>query len=114
MPAFEALGLMQEVRSMMTHGRTHHSSYEGQIIDKIDKAIAELEGNEVVDVRFSVHRRDLIDLLTEGGFSDVAPQITEETPTSTLLSWVLQIALYDEGNGPQLEGSYEILTQRED
>lgn len=108
-----ALDLMQQVRRMMTAGRTHQSSYEGQILEKIDEAIASLVGKEpeVVDVRFEIPRADLVALLTQGGpGSDymglVSPGEVNELPTSTLLSYVLQQALYDSNDGPMLEGEF--------
>lgn len=116
-----ALDLMQEVRRMMTAGRTHQSSYEGQIIEKIDDAIAALVGKEpeVVDVRFEIPRADLVALLTQGGpgsdyMTIVSPGEVNALPTSALLSRVLQCALYDSNDGPMLEGEFTILPKKEE
>lgn len=115
-----AIDLMQEVRRMMTAGRTHQSSYEGQIIEKIDEAIATLVGKEpeVVDVRFEIPRSDLVALFTHGGPGSeymglASPGEVNELPTSTLLSYVLQQALYDSNDGPMLEGEFSILPKKD-
>lgn len=109
------LSLLHEARAMLSAG-AYRSSYEDQILTKLDKAIAEIEGNEVVDVRFVVKRDDLVALLTEGGetsdYMNLLSKPIAEYATSDLLSITLQQALYDSSMGPSLEGEYHILSDK--
>ena len=64
-----------------------------------------------VNICFKVSREDLIELVKADNDADnyeLGP-LDEATATRTLLIAVLQYHLYDDGNGPQLEGEFNII-----
>lgn len=104
---------LMEIRNMLTAGRasTAPSSYEAEVIDKIDQLMRTHGGAEIVRVEFFAPRADLLALFNGSEeYGQLLEGPAEVVPTPTLLSHVLQHALYDIGEGPQMEGEYKILS----
>ena len=97
-----------EVRNMLTAGM-YQSSYEGQIVDKLDAVMRQLTGPEIVGIEFFTPRADLLELFESPTYAALIGEPAALIDTPVLLSLVLQYALYDSPDGPQMEGEYKLI-----
>ena len=106
--ARDALGHIRQAIRMLSGGM-YVSSYETQIIEKLMEAESILVGDESILVRFNVTRKDLLELLASDAYADI--ENAGERSTVELFTLVVQDALYDSANGPQLSGDFDIVKE---
>jgi len=105
------LELVTKAFKMMNAG-SYHSSYEGQIIDKLRDAMKLLNEDTTFSVDMTVYRSDLLALCDPA--SSYRPILLcgddpeEGVSNKTMLARLLQYVLYDDQDGPQLRGDFNV------
>lgn len=106
-----ALELVTEVFKMMNAG-IYQSSYEGQIIDKLRDVMALLQEETTFSVDMTVYRSDLLSLCDSNSSYHSAMVCDDDhkdgVSTKTMLARLLQYTLYDNDDGPQLRGDFNV------